>query len=78
MAARNPVKTELAVTRVRAATAAASLQVVPLDLSSQSSVRSASAQILANHDRVDLLVNNAGVMAIPEGRTEDGFETHWP
>lgn len=75
MAARNPVKTESAVARVRGATAVASLEVVPLDLSSQSSVRSASAQILANHDRVDLLVNNAGVMAIPEGRTVDGFET---
>jgi NAD(P)-dependent dehydrogenase (short-subunit alcohol dehydrogenase family) len=37
-------------------------------------VRKAAAAILADHPRVDVLVNNAGLMAIPERRTEDGFE----
>lgn len=74
LAARSPGKTEAAVARIRAAVPGASLSVVPLDLASQASVRVASEQILSAHDRIDLLVNNAGVMAIPEGRTDDGFE----
>lgn len=38
------------------------------------SVEAAATQILASHDRVDLLVNNAGLMAMPERHTQDGFE----
>ena len=48
----------------------ASLEIVPLDLASLRSVREAAERILAEQDRVDLLVNNAGVMAIPERQTE--------
>ena len=74
MAARNPAKTESAVERIRAEVAGASLEVVPLDLGSQSSVKVAAEQILAAHSRLDLLINNAGVMGIPEQKTVDGFE----
>lgn len=56
------------------ASVAGSAEVVPLDLASQASVRSAAEQILAAHPSIDLLVNNAGVMGIPERRTEDGYE----
>lgn len=75
LAARSPGKTENAVSRILEAAPDASLQIVPLDLASQASVRRAAEQILGEHDQIDLLVNNAGVMGIPEGRTEDGFET---
>jgi NAD(P)-dependent dehydrogenase (short-subunit alcohol dehydrogenase family) len=37
-------------------------------------VRAFAAQFLADHDRLDLLINNAGVMATPQGTTSDGFE----
>src|ERR1700722_4476418 len=74
MAARNPEKTEGAVAAIRADVPSAPLDVVPLDLGSQASVRSAADQILADHPRLDLLVNNAGVMATPEQKTVDGFE----
>jgi NAD(P)-dependent dehydrogenase (short-subunit alcohol dehydrogenase family) len=74
MAARNPEKTERAVERIRREVPQASLEVVPLDLGSQASVRAAAEQILATHERLDLLVNNAGVMGIPEQKTVDGFE----
>src|SRR6187397_3207724 len=47
------------------ASVAGSAEVVPLDLASQASVRSAAEQILAAHPSIDLLVNNAGVMGIP-------------
>ena len=74
MAARNPDKTEAAIASIRASVPEASLEVVALDLSSQASVQTAAEQILAAHPTLDLLVNNAGVMAIPEQRTVDGFE----
>ena len=47
---------------------------VRLDLASLSSVRAAAAEILARYDRLDLLINNAGVMDVPYRSTEDGFE----
>src|ERR1700757_3798245 len=66
MAARNPQKTETAVANIRGTVPAASLEVVPLDLASLASVRAAADQIRGSHPRIDLLVNNAGVMGIPE------------
>ena len=53
----------------------ASLEVVPLDLGDLAVVSAAARKILSGHERVDLLVNNAGVMAMPQGTTVDGFET---
>src|SRR4051794_21272030 len=74
MAARNQEKAAAAVEDIRAGQADASLEVVDLDLSSQASVKEAAATILAAHDTIDLLINNAGVMGIPERKTADGFE----
>ncbi len=48
--------------------------VVRLDLASLASVRSAAEEIRARYSRLDLLINNAGVMDIPYQRTADGFE----
>ncbi len=74
MAVRNQQKAAAAVDRIRATVPDASLELVPLDLSSQASVKQAAQQILAARDELDLLVNNAGVMGISEARTVDGFE----
>jgi NAD(P)-dependent dehydrogenase (short-subunit alcohol dehydrogenase family) len=74
MAARNQDKAAAAVDEIRRSVADASLEVVALDLGSQASVREAAEQILAAHERIDLLINNAGVMGIPERKTGDGFE----
>jgi NAD(P)-dependent dehydrogenase (short-subunit alcohol dehydrogenase family) len=74
VAARDQVKTADALAGVRDRHPAASLEVVPLDLADLSSVRSAADRIRGDHDRIDLLVNNAGLMAMPERRTADGFE----
>ena len=74
MAVRNQEKAAAAVEEIRAAVPDAALELVALDLSSQASVKEAAGQILAGHERLDLLVNNAGVMAIAEARTVDGFE----
>lgn len=74
LAARDPAKTEAAQNRIRASHPSASLEVVPLDLGDLSVVSAAASTILAAHERVDLLVNNAGVMAMPQRTTVDGFE----
>jgi NAD(P)-dependent dehydrogenase (short-subunit alcohol dehydrogenase family) len=74
IAARNPKKAAAAVEDITTSAPDASLEVVALDLGSQASVKGAAEVMLAAHPRIDLLINNAGVMAIAEGRTVDGFE----
>jgi NAD(P)-dependent dehydrogenase (short-subunit alcohol dehydrogenase family) len=74
MAVRNQQKAQAAVSDIAEGVPGASLELVALDLSSQASVRQAAEQILKQHDRVDVLVNNAGVMALPERKTVDGYE----
>jgi NAD(P)-dependent dehydrogenase (short-subunit alcohol dehydrogenase family) len=71
---RNQEKAAAAAAEIRATAPGASLELVALDLASQASVRAAAAQITAAHPGIDLLVNNAGVMATPEAKTVDGFE----
>jgi NAD(P)-dependent dehydrogenase (short-subunit alcohol dehydrogenase family) len=74
MAVRDQEKAAAAVAEIQRRGAGGSLELVALDLGSQPSVREAAGQILAAHEAVDTLVNNAGVMGIPERRTGDGFE----
>jgi NAD(P)-dependent dehydrogenase (short-subunit alcohol dehydrogenase family) len=54
-----------------------SVAVMELDLGSLASVRAFAAAFKARHARLDGLVNNAGVMNTPQGRTTDGFETQF-
>ncbi len=74
MAARDQDKARTAEKQVRARNPEASVEVVPLDLGSLASVAEAADTIGSKHERIDLLINNAGVMAMPERRTADGFE----
>jgi NAD(P)-dependent dehydrogenase (short-subunit alcohol dehydrogenase family) len=74
MAVRNQQKAAAAVADIRASVPGASLEMVALDLAAQASVRAAAGQIIAAHSRIDLLINNAGVMGIGEAKTVDGFE----
>jgi NAD(P)-dependent dehydrogenase (short-subunit alcohol dehydrogenase family) len=74
MAVRNQQKAQDALSDIRAGIPEASLELVGLDLGSQASVREAAEQIRREHDQLDLLVNNAGVMGIPERKTVDGYE----
>lgn len=52
----------------------ASTEILRLDLADLDCVRRFSEAYAAKHDRLDLLINNAGVMAIPRRKTADGFE----
>jgi NAD(P)-dependent dehydrogenase (short-subunit alcohol dehydrogenase family) len=74
MAVRDQAKAEAAVEEIRSHAPDASLELVALDLGDQSSVRAAAAAIAERHPSVDLLVNNAGLMAMPERQTADGYE----
>jgi NAD(P)-dependent dehydrogenase (short-subunit alcohol dehydrogenase family) len=74
MAARDQERAVAARDEILAAHPEAALEIVALDLASLESVAAAADSIRASRGRVDLLVNNAGLMAIPERRTQDGFE----
>jgi NAD(P)-dependent dehydrogenase (short-subunit alcohol dehydrogenase family) len=74
LACRNSGKARQAADRITAAHRHARTGIVRLDLASLASVREAAEEIRATYPRIDLLINNAGVMELPYERTEDGFE----
>jgi len=74
MAARNQTKAEAARDEILAAHPDASLEIVELDLGSFENTKAAAASIAAKHPKIDILLNNAGLMAMPERRTVDGYE----
>ena len=74
MACRNLGKAEQARAEVLAGNRNAKLDVMELDNASLASVRAFADAFKARYDRLDILLNNAGVMAIPRQLTADGFE----
>jgi NAD(P)-dependent dehydrogenase (short-subunit alcohol dehydrogenase family) len=74
LACRNPEKGEAAALRIAAERPTGSAAFAPLDLSDLDSVGAFASSFAATHPRLDLLVNNAGVMVPPLGRTKQGFE----
>lgn len=74
LACRNVHKGQLAVSTCAHVRSRLCLEV--LDLASLRSIRDFAQRVKSNFGKVDLLINNAGVMLTPYGRTEDGFELH--
>ncbi len=74
LAVRTPAKGEAAAQQIRSAAPGASLEVRELDLGALASVRAFAAALTAEHPTLDLLVNNAGIMMTPAGKTADGHE----
>jgi NAD(P)-dependent dehydrogenase (short-subunit alcohol dehydrogenase family) len=74
LAVRDLDKGKDAISRIVARSPQADVALQELDLTSLESVRTAARQLRADHDRVDLLINNAGVMYPPKSTTKDGFE----
>jgi NAD(P)-dependent dehydrogenase (short-subunit alcohol dehydrogenase family) len=74
LAVRNLEKGKAAADLIARATPGASVAIQELDLTSLDSIRSAADQLRADHDSIDLLINNAGVMMTPKSTTKDGFE----
>jgi len=74
LACRSKEKAEAATAEIRARNTHVSLEHIPLDLASLESIEAFAEQCLASHARIDILCNNAGVMAVPRMETADGFE----
>ncbi len=75
MIARDPVRGEAARAEVAAATSNEAVELLICDLSSQRQVRDLAATILDSCDRIDVLINNAGLTLGRRTLTEDGIET---
>ncbi len=74
LACRNTDKGAAAQREIRTTAPDASVELAALDLGSLASVREFAEQFCSAHDGLDLLINNAGVMAPPRRQTADGFE----
>jgi NAD(P)-dependent dehydrogenase (short-subunit alcohol dehydrogenase family) len=74
LAVRNLDKGKDAVDRIRATSPNADVAVQQLDLTSLDAIRKTAEDLKAAHDRIDLLINNAGVMYTDKATTKDGFE----
>jgi NAD(P)-dependent dehydrogenase (short-subunit alcohol dehydrogenase family) len=74
MAVRNAVKGESVANEIKSKFSKAKIEVLRLDLSSLKSVKNFADAFVKKHNRLDVLINNAGVMMSPFEKTEDGFE----
>jgi NAD(P)-dependent dehydrogenase (short-subunit alcohol dehydrogenase family) len=74
MACRSMERAGAALAELRGAVPSADLTILKIDLADLASVRTAAAEFNTRYDRLDLLVNNAGVALTPLSRTTDGFE----
>lgn len=74
LACRNPEKGAAALARIRAEKPKGQTSLAALDLSDLDSVTAFASAFASEHRQLDLLVNNAGVMVPPLGRTRQGFE----
>jgi NAD(P)-dependent dehydrogenase (short-subunit alcohol dehydrogenase family) len=74
LACRNMDKAQTALTQINEEIPDASAEVIQLDLASLESIHQFADKFKAKYDRLDVLLNNAGIMFAPYGKTEDGFE----
>jgi NAD(P)-dependent dehydrogenase (short-subunit alcohol dehydrogenase family) len=74
LACRNKDKGEAAIRQIAQEYPEAKAKLLQLDLSDLASVRYFTAEFTSRYDRLDILINNAGIMRAPFGKTADGFE----
>ena len=74
LACRGREKTEAAMKEIKAAVPGAKLEFMALDLADLDSIAAFAKAFKAQHKKLDILCNNAGVMALPFVRTKQGFE----
>ncbi|KIY48186.1 retinol dehydrogenase 12 [Fistulina hepatica ATCC 64428] len=74
LAARTQSKAEQAIADIKKDVPDVRITYLPLDLTSFASIKKAADLFLAQSSRLDLLINNAGIMATPPGKTAEGYE----
>jgi len=74
---RNPLRGEETVAEIKERTGSEAVELFLADLSSQAAVRQAAREILTRCPRIDVLVNNAGVVELRRRETVDGIESTW-
>lgn len=74
LACRNMEKAQTALVKIMAEVPGAQAEIMRLDLADLGSVRDFVATFRASYDRLDVLLNNAGIMMVPYGITVDGYE----
>jgi NAD(P)-dependent dehydrogenase (short-subunit alcohol dehydrogenase family) len=74
MGARSEEKAAAAIADIKKQVPDADITFLELDLASLESVKSAARTFLSTNDRLDILMNNGGIMAVPPGLTADGYE----
>ncbi len=77
LAGRDQNKLDEAVQAIKADQSNANVETIIGDLGSLDSVRACAAEANRRFDKIDLLINNAGIMATPFGKTSDGFESQF-
>ncbi|KXJ89472.1 hypothetical protein Micbo1qcDRAFT_165556, partial [Microdochium bolleyi] len=77
LGARNATKAQETIAAVKAEVPGASIRFVQMDLGSFASIRAAARTVLDGTDRLDILLLNAGIMAVPAATTEEGYEVQF-
>jgi NAD(P)-dependent dehydrogenase (short-subunit alcohol dehydrogenase family) len=77
LTARDVAKGEAAAEKIRKSTGNARVDVLPLELMSRDSVRAFAKDFSSRHKKLNVLINNAGVMACPLARTAEGWESQF-
>ena len=77
LGARNQQKGERAVAEVLKLYPSATVELINLDLASQANIKRAANEVSKKFSKLDFLINNAGLMAMPEMKTEDGYESQF-
>jgi NAD(P)-dependent dehydrogenase (short-subunit alcohol dehydrogenase family) len=77
LTARDAAKGEAAAEKIRKSTGNPKIDVMALELMSLDSVRAFAKEFAARHNRLNVLINNAGVMACPLARTANGWESQF-
>ena len=74
VASRDPIKAERSILNIKEEIPGAKLEFIELNLANLDSVRKFAEKFKSKHNSLDILLNNAGIMLIPFGKTVDGFE----
>lgn len=77
MASRSQEKAEAAIREIEAVVPGAKIAFLSVDLASFDSIQKAAQSVTQEYDRLDVLLNNAGMMGAPPGLTQDGYEAHF-